>query len=200
MSKRVFDLIVSFALLIIFIPVMLVISALLFWEHGGQVFFVQPRTGKNGAIFNLLKFKTMSDGCRADGTLLPDEYRLTPIGDSLRKTSLDELPQLVNVLKGEMSLVGPRPLLREYLPLYSLEQNKRHKVLPGITGLAQVKGRNNIDWKTKFRYDVWYVGNKNFYLDLKIMILTIKPILKRENIGFQNNVSAEKFTGQGLQS
>ena len=200
MGKRFFDIIVSFGVLIIFIPVMLVISLLLFWTYSGQVFFVQPRTGKNGAIFNLLKFKTMSDVCRADGTLLPDEYRLTHIGASLRKTSLDELPQLINVLKGEMSLVGPRPLLPEYLPLYSLEQNNRHKVLPGITGLAQVKGRNNIDWKTKFRYDVWYVKNNNFYLDLKIMILTIKPILKRENIDFQNNVSTEKFTGQELQS
>ncbi|EPR69953.1 sugar transferase [Cyclobacterium qasimii] len=196
MGKRFFDIVVSFALLLVFIPVMLVIAVLLFWKYKGQVFFIQPRTGKNGVIFNLLKFKTMSDGRMADGTLLADEHRLTPMGASLRKTSLDELPQLINVLKGEMSLVGPRPLLPEYLPLYSLEQKNRHNVLPGITGLAQVKGRNNIDWKTKFKYDVWYVRNRNFFLDLKIMVLTIKPILKRENVDFQNAVSTAKFTGQ----
>ena len=137
----------------------------------------------------------MSDTCSADGHLLADAYRLTPIGSGLRKTSLDELPQLINVIKGEMSLVGPRPLLPEYLPLYSSEQNKRHEVLPGITGLAQVKGRNTIDWNTKFKYDVWYVRNKNFLLDLKILLWTVKPILMRENINFNNTVSAEKFTG-----
>ena len=200
MSKRFFDIIVSFVLLIIFSPVILIISLLLFWNCSGQVFFVQPRTGKDGVIFNLIKFKTMSDSFGLDGTPLSDEDRLTPIGASLRKTSLDELPQLLNVLKGEMSLVGPRPLLPEYLPVYSLEQNKRHMVLPGITGLAQIKGRNNINWITKFKYDVWYVKHKNFYLDLKIMILTIKPIVKRENINFQNNIGSEKFTGQELQS
>ena len=196
MSKQIFDIVVATCLLLFFIPVMLLIGLLLFWKNKGKVFFVQPRTGKNGKLFNLLKFKTMSDGYDTDGTLLSDELRLTPIGTMLRSTSLDELPQLINVLKGEMSLVGPRPLLPEYLPLYSLEQNSRHNVLPGITGLAQVKGRNNIDWKTKFRYDVWYVRNRNFSLDLKIMVLTIKPFLKRENIEFQNNVSTAKFTGQ----
>ena len=195
MTKRLFDLIVSFVLLVFFIPIMLLISVVLFWEYKGKVFFIQKRTGKNGNIFYLLKFKTMSDTCSDDGRLLADEYRLTPIGAGLRKTSLDELPQLINVIKGEMSLVGPRPLLPEYLPLYSSEQNKRHEVLPGITGLAQVKGRNTIDWNTKFKYDVWYVRNKNFLLDLKILLWTVKPILMRENINFNNTVSAERFTG-----
>lgn len=195
MTKRLFDLIVSFVLLVFFLPLLLLISVLLFWEYKGKVFFIQKRAGKNGNIFYLLKFKTMSDTCSDDGRLLADEYRLTPIGAGLRKTSLDELPQLINVIKGEMSLVGPRPLLPEYLPLYSSEQNKRHEVLPGITGLAQVKGRNTIDWNTKFKYDVWYVRNKNFLLDLKILLWTVKPILMRENINFNNTVSAEKFTG-----
>jgi lipopolysaccharide/colanic/teichoic acid biosynthesis glycosyltransferase len=174
---------------------MVVIGAVLFWKFRGKVFFIQQRTGKNGINFNLFKFKTMSDTCHADGTLLSDESRLIPFGRMLRKTSLDELPQLFNVLKGEMSLVGPRPLLPEYLPLYSREQNKRHRVLPGITGLAQIKGRNSLNWYTKFRYDVWYVENKTFWLDLRIMALTVAPMLKRENIDFQNNIGMEKFTG-----
>ena len=195
MRKRLIDLFVSFVLGIISIPFMVLIATVLFWESKGNILFVQQRTGKNGINFNLLKFKTMADTRRADGLLLPDECRLTSFGRVLRRTSLDELPQLFNVLKGEMSLVGPRPLLPEYLPLYSKEQNKRHQVLPGITGLAQVKGRNNLDWRTKFRYDVWYVENRSFWLDLKIMAMTVAPMLKRENIDFQNNVGMEKFTG-----
>ncbi|WP_339903949.1 sugar transferase [uncultured Cyclobacterium sp.] len=198
MGKRIFDLFVSLIILLLFIPVMLVIAVLLLWEFNGKVFFIQSRSGKKGKPFKLLKFKTMRDQKGPNGLPLSDEMRLTPIGAGLRKTSLDELPQLINVLKGEMSLVGPRPLLPEYLPLYSEEQNKRHNVLPGITGLAQVKGRNSIDWPTKFKYDVWYVRNQNFYLDLKIMFLTIKPILYREHIDFQNEVSTEKFTGTQL--
>lgn len=195
MAKRIFDIFVSFVLLLLFMPVMLVIAIMLLWEDRDKVFFIQPRTGRQGKLFNLLKFKTMSDQYDADGLPLADELRLTPFGAALRKTSLDELPQLINVLKGEMSLVGPRPLLPEYIPLYSEEQYRRHDVLPGITGLAQVKGRNSIDWATKFKYDVWYVRNQNFYLDVKIMFLTIKPMLYRENINFQNDVSTEKFTG-----
>jgi lipopolysaccharide/colanic/teichoic acid biosynthesis glycosyltransferase len=195
MQKRLLDLFVSFVLVLIFIPFMVLIATVLFWEFKGNILFVQQRTGKNGMNFNLLKFKTMVDTCGADGLLLPDECRLTSFGRMLRRTSLDELPQLFNVLKGEMSLVGPRPLLPEYLPLYSMEQNKRHQVLPGITGLAQVKGRNSLDWPSKFRYDVWYVENRSFWLDLKIMAMTVVPMLKRENIDFQNNVGMEKFTG-----
>jgi lipopolysaccharide/colanic/teichoic acid biosynthesis glycosyltransferase len=195
MAKRFVDLGFSFALTVILLPVVLIITAILFWEFKGKIFFVQQRTGKNGVIFNLHKFRTMNEACGSDGELLPDHLRLTSFGSMLRKTSLDEVPQLINVMKGEMSLVGPRPLLPEYLPLYSLEQNKRHRVLPGITGLAQVKGRNSLDWPTKFRYDVWYVDNQNFWLDLKIMIKTIAPLLKRENIDAQNRVGMEKFTG-----
>ncbi|MDO6440373.1 sugar transferase [Cyclobacterium sp. 1_MG-2023] len=198
MGKRIFDLFVSFVLLLLFLPLMLLIALLLLWEFKGKVFFIQSRSGKMGKPFKLLKFKTMADQCGPNGLPLADELRLTSIGIALRKTSLDELPQLINVLKGEMSLVGPRPLLPEYLPLYSEEQNKRHEVLPGITGLAQVKGRNSIDWSTKFKYDVWYVRNHNFFLDLKIMFLTIKPLLYRENVDFQNEVSTEKFTGTQL--
>jgi len=195
MSKRIFDLFVSFVLLVFFLPVMLVIALLLLWEYQGNILFIQPRSGKKGKPFKLFKFKTMADHFGKDGLPLPDELRLTPIGRALRNTSLDELPQLINVLKGEMSLVGPRPLLPEYLPLYSEEQSKRHDVLPGITGLAQVRGRNSIDWPTKFKYDVWYVKNQHFLLDLKIMFLTLKPLLFRENIDFQSDVSMKKFTG-----
>lgn len=198
MGKRIFDLSISFVLLLFFIPLMLLIGLLLFWEFKGKVFFIQSRSGKKGKPFKLLKFKTMADQYGSDGLPLADELRLTPMGIALRKTSLDELPQLINVLKGEMSLVGPRPLLPEYLPLYSKEQSKRHDVLPGITGLAQVKGRNSIDWPTKFKYDVWYVKHQSIFLDLKIICMTIKPILYREHIDFQNEVSTEKFTGTQL--
>ena len=195
MVKRLVDVFVSLFLLIVFIPFMVLIAAKLNWEFKSKIFFIQQRTGKNGVQFNLIKFKTMTENCSLDGKLLPDHCRLTSFGKMLRKTSLDELPQLLNVLKGEMSLVGPRPLLPEYLPLYSTEQNKRHQVLPGITGLAQVKGRNSLDWPTKFRYDVWYVENRNFWLDLKIMAMTFAPLIKGENIDAQNHVGMEKFTG-----
>ena len=198
MRKRIFDLFVSLVLLLLFLPLMLLIALLLLWEFKGKIFFIQSRSGKKGKAFKLIKFRTMADQYAQNGLPLADELRLTPIGIALRKSSLDELPQLINVLKGEMSLVGPRPLLPEYLPLYSKEQSKRHDVLPGITGLAQVKGRNSIDWPTKFKYDVWYVRNQSFILDLKIICMTIKPILYREHIDFQNEVSTEKFTGTQL--
>ncbi len=161
----------------------------------GSPFFFQIRPGLHGKLFKIVKFKTMSDEVDEQGVLLPDAERLTTIGLFIRKTSLDELPQLLNVVKGEMSLIGPRPLLPEYLPLYSEEQQKRHNVKPGITGWAQVNGRNAIGWKEKFAFDVWYVNNVCFQLDLKIVFLTIKKVLVKEGISSDSSVTMEKFKG-----
>lgn len=161
----------------------------------GKPFFFQSRPGKNGRLFNIVKFKTMNDRRSNKGELLSDEERLTAIGRFVRKTSLDEIPQLINVIKGEMSLVGPRPLLVEYLSLYSKEQNRRHEVRPGITGWAQVNGRNAISWKQKFEMDVWYVDNLNFCLDLKIILLTIKKVIIKEGVSSNTSVTMEKFNG-----
>jgi lipopolysaccharide/colanic/teichoic acid biosynthesis glycosyltransferase len=158
-------------------------------------FFFQKRPGREEKIFKLIKFKTMTNDIDRDGKLLSDEVRLTKIGIFIRKTSLDEIPQLINVLKGEMSFIGPRPLLVEYLPLYNIEQKKRHKVKPGITGWAQVNGRNAISWEKRFEYDVWYVENMSFLLDLKILFLTLKKVLVSEGINSGTNVTMEKFTG-----
>lgn len=193
--KRPIDIFVSVVGLIILSPVMLVLVVLLCFANRGKPFFIQPRPGKDERIFNLIKFKTMNDRIDKDGNLLPDAVRLTPVGKWVRKTSLDEIPQLVNVLKGDMSLIGPRPLLVEYLPLYSEEQAKRHSVRPGITGWAQVNGRNAISWQKKFVLDVWYTQNLSFSLDLSILIKTIRKVFKSEGISSETSVTMERFMG-----
>lgn len=194
--KRLFDFtVVSFVLLIIW-PILLAITLWLhFANKGAGAFFLQERPGKNGKIFRVIKFKTMTDERDADGNLLPDERRLTKVGKFVRTTSIDELPQLINVLKGDMALIGPRPLLPQYLPLYNKEQARRHDVRPGITGWAQVNGRNAILWIEKFELDVWYVDHYSFLLDLKILFLTIKKVFAREGISSDTSVSMEVFTG-----
>lgn len=194
--KRFFDfLVVSLVLLIIWPFLILLIAGLYFANRGGKVFFFQERPGKNGKIFQVIKFKTMTDERDANGNLLPDDKRLTKIGKFVRSTSLDELPQLINVLKGDMALIGPRPLLHQYLPLYSPEQARRHEVRPGITGWAQVNGRNAISWTKKFELDVWYVDHCSFGLDLKIVFLTVKKVFVREGISSSTSVTMEPFTG-----
>jgi lipopolysaccharide/colanic/teichoic acid biosynthesis glycosyltransferase len=193
--KRFFDFVTSSIAFVLLLPVFLVILILLFFVNKGNPLFFQLRPGKDGKIFKIFKFKTMTDKRDATGDLLPDEVRLTSIGKFVRKTSIDEIPQLLNVIKGEMSLIGPRPLLPEYLPLYSVEQYRRHEVKPGITGWAQVNGRNTIGWQQKFEYDVWYVDHVNFWLDLKIIGLTIKKILIREGISSATSLTMEKFKG-----
>ncbi|MBY0535082.1 MAG: sugar transferase [Chitinophagaceae bacterium] len=193
--KQVLDSTLAFVALIIASPVIFLTIVFLAIANQGKPFFFQRRPGKNGRVFLLVKFKTMNDRKDQDGKLLPDEVRLTRIGAFVRKTSLDELPQLINVLKGDMSLVGPRPLLVEYLPLYTPEQNRRHEVKPGITGWAQVNGRNAISWDQKFTYDVWYVDNISFLLDIKIIFLTIKKVFKSEGISSQGHATMPFFTG-----
>ncbi|MBU2494620.1 MAG: sugar transferase [Bacteroidetes bacterium] len=194
--KRLFDLLISFFVFIITLPLLLVVIFSLFMANSGKVFFVQSRPGKDEKIFNIIKFKTMKENKDVDGNLLPDEKRLTTIGKLIRKLSIDELPQLLNVIKGDMSLIGPRPLLIEYLPLYNEKQKRRHEVKPGITGWAQVNGRNAISWKEKFDLDVWYVDNISFLVDIKIIILTIAKTLKREGINSQGMATAPKFNGK----
>lgn len=193
--KRFIDFSCAFIGLIILSPVFLGITILLVFVNQGTPFFVQARPGRNGKVFHLLKFKTMNDKRDSAGFLLPDDMRMTSIGNVIRKTSLDEIPQLVNVLTGDMSLIGPRPLLVEYLPLYSTEQAKRHQVRPGITGWAQVNGRNQVSWGEKFEMDLWYIKNMSFAVDLKILFLTIKKVLLKEGISSQTSVTMEKFTG-----
>lgn len=173
----------------------MVIVMLLYVANQGKVWFKQDRPGKNGRIFTVIKFKTMSDEVDGQGHLLPDERRLTAIGKFIRNTSLDELPQLFNVLRGEMSFVGPRPLLVEYLPLYNAEQQRRHLVKPGITGWAQVNGRNTVSWPQKFTFDVWYVDHISFLLDIKILLLTVMKVFKAEGISSTTSVTMEKFHG-----
>ena len=182
--------------LLITCPLILLSALLLAVVNKGKVWFIQPRPGKDEKIFKLVKFKTMTDERDAGGQLLPDEKRLTAIGTFIRKTSLDELPQLINVLKGDMSLVGPRPLLVEYLPLYSQAQRRRHSVKPGITGWAQVNGRNAISWPEKFRYDLYYVNHISFWLDVKILLLTFLKVFRAEGINSTSTVTMEKFTGE----
>jgi undecaprenyl phosphate N,N'-diacetylbacillosamine 1-phosphate transferase len=193
--KFLIDFIFSLVVFSISFPILLLVILLLIIANQGKPFFFQLRPGKNGKIFKIIKFKTMNDKKDNEGNLLPDANRLTKIGAFVRKTSLDEIPQLLNVLKGDMSLIGPRPLLPEYLPLYNESQNRRHKVKPGITGWAQVNGRNSISWQQKFEYDTWYVDNMSFVLDCKILFLTIKKVFKREGITAENSVSAETFKG-----
>ncbi|HTM66052.1 MAG TPA: sugar transferase [Flavipsychrobacter sp.] len=193
--KRPLDFIFALAGFIVLSPFFLIVTLLLFIANRGGAFFLQPRPGQNECIFKVIKFKTMNDKRDATGNLLPDSERLTAIGRFVRKTSLDEIPQLLNVVKGDMSLVGPRPLLVEYLPLYNKEQKKRHAVRPGITGWAQVNGRNAISWNQKFEYDVWYVKHLSFALDVKIILLTVAKVFKSEGINSPTSVTMEKFTG-----
>lgn len=193
--KRIFDFSFSLLGLTILSPIFLLVTFFLCLANRGKPFFFQKRPGKNGKIFRIIKFKTMNDRTDSEGNLLSDADRLTPVGKFVRKTSLDEIPQLINVLKGDMSLVGPRPLLPEYLPLYNKEQARRHEVRPGITGWAQVNGRNAISWKQKFEYDVWYVDHLSFWLDLKILLLTIKKVFVREGISQQGQATMEPFRG-----
>ncbi|RKU65855.1 sugar transferase [Parabacteroides sp. AF17-3] len=194
--KGLIDLIFSFLALAILWPILLVVIIWLYFTNkGASVFFLQERPGKDGKIFKVIKFKTMTDDRGVDGNLLPDVERLTKIGRFVRSTSIDELPQLINVLKGDMALIGPRPLLVQYLPLYSKEQTRRHEVRPGITGWAQVNGRNAISWTKKFELDVWYVDHCSFLLDLKILFLTIKKVFVREGISSDTSVTMEPFTG-----
>lgn len=192
--KRAIDLTVSLVLVVILSPVLLLVTILLSAVQG-SAFFTQPRPGKNGRVFYITKFKSMTDEKGPDGELLPDADRLTRIGLFVRKTSLDEIPQLFNVIKGDMSLIGPRPLLVSYLPLYSDEQSKRHQVRPGITGWAQVNGRNAISWKRKLELDVWYVEHLSFMLDVRIVLLTVKKIVLSEGISSETHVTMEHFKG-----
>ena len=193
--KRILDFIAAFFGLLVLSPLVLVVTIGLFIANQGKPFFFQLRPGKNGVIFRIIKFKTMNDRKDLRGDLLPDADRLTKIGIFVRKTSLDEIPQLINVLKGDMSLIGPRPLLPEYLPLYDTIQNRRHEVRPGITGWAQVNGRNAISWNMKFTYDIWYIDQISLLLDAKILFLTLKKVLIREGINTENTATTERFNG-----
>ena len=194
-GKRCFDLAASFSLLILFALPMILIAIIILIRQGRPVLFTQKRPGLGGQAFLVLKFRTMNDSLDFSGAILPDAERLTSLGKWLRRSSLDELPQLINVIKGEMSLVGPRPLLIEYLPLYSAEQARRHEVRPGITGWAQVNGRNALKWEDRFKLDVWYVDNYSFFLDMKILFLTIKKVLVKDGINAKDQATMTKFTG-----
>ena len=194
--KRLIDFIIVFCVLLAIWPILLIITVWLhFANKGAGAFFTQERPGKGGKIFRVIKFKTMTDERDAEGKLLPDEERLTKVGRFVRSTSIDELPQLFNVLKGDMALIGPRPLLPQYLPLYNKVQARRHEVRPGITGWAQCHGRNAISWTKKFELDVWYVDHCSFLLDLKIIFLTVKKVLAREGISSETSATMEPFTG-----
>lgn len=194
--KRLIDFSLVFCALVICFPILFIITLWLhFANKGAGVFFLQNRPGRDGKIFKVIKFKTMTDERDSKGNLLPDEQRLTKVGKFVRSTSIDELPQLINVLKGDMALIGPRPLLPQYLPLYSKEQARRHEVRPGITGWAQVNGRNAISWTKKFELDVWYVDHCSFLLDLKIFLLTIRKVFVREGISSDTSATMEPFTG-----
>lgn len=194
--KRVVDIVVALLVLLCLLPLLVVVMVWLhFANKGTGVFFLQERPGKNAKIFRVIKFKTMTDERDEKGDLLPDEYRLTKVGRFVRSTSIDELPQLVNVLKGDMSLIGPRPLLVQYLSLYSAEQMRRHEVRPGITGWAQCHGRNAISWKQKFEHDVWYVDHISFITDMKVVWETIKVVVKRSDINRKGQATIEPFNG-----
>jgi len=193
--KPLLDFITALFGLLLLCPIFIIVTILLFITNSGKPFFFQKRPGKNEGLFKIIKFKTMNDATDVNGNLLPDEKRLTAVGKFVRKTSLDEIPQLLNVLKGDMSLVGPRPLLPEYLPLYNSEQKKRHQVKPGITGWAQVNGRNAISWEDKFRLDVEYVKNQSLALDLKILFLTVKKVFVSEGINQEGQATTSYFKG-----
>lgn len=193
--KRLIDLILGFTAFLLLSPLFILVAVLLAIDNGGTPFFFQKRPGKNGVIFSVIKFKTMNDKRDEKGELLPDDQRLTKLGLFVRKTSLDEIPQLLNVILGHMSLIGPRPLLVEYLPLYSVTQLRRHEMRPGITGWAQVNGRNLVDWPLRFEMDVWYVDNVSFLLDMKILFMTVAKVFKSEGVSSENFVTMEKFKG-----
>jgi undecaprenyl phosphate N,N'-diacetylbacillosamine 1-phosphate transferase len=193
--KPFFDKATAFVVLIVASPLLVISIILLWFANKGNIWFLQERPGKNGKIFRVFKFKTMTDERDAQGNLLPDDKRLTAVGKFVRKTSLDELPQMINVLKGDMSIVGPRPLLVEYLPLYNHQQRRRHEVKPGITGWAQINGRNALDWPERFACDVWYVDHISFALDIKILFLTVVKVFKAEGVSSGTSVTMEKFRG-----
>jgi len=197
MLKRVFDVVASATAMVLLSPVIAIIAWQISRKMGSPVLFRQVRPGLNGKPFEMVKFRTMKDAIDAAGNPLPDSERLTPFGQFLRSSSLDELPELWNVLKGDMSLVGPRPLLMEYLPLYSSEQYRRHEARPGVTGWAQVNGRNTVSWEEKFKLDVWYVDNQSLWLDIKILFLTVKKVLVRDGISADGEATMSKFTGNG---
>ncbi|MGV8842870.1 MAG: sugar transferase [Pseudomonas sp.] len=196
MIKRLFDIVASFCGLLLLAPVIAIVAWQIRRKLGSPVLFRQIRPGLNGQPFEMIKFRTMRDAMDASGNPLPDSERMTPFGSFLRSSSLDELPELWNVLKGDMSLVGPRPLLMEYLPLYSPEQYRRHEVRPGVTGWAQINGRNALSWDEKFKLDVWYINNHTLWLDLKIILQTIKKVLVRDGISAEGEVTMTKFTGR----
>ena len=193
--KRIFDFTASLCGLILLSPILIVVALLIRLNLGSPIFFTQDRVGKHNKVFKMIKFRSMKDGVDKNGNLLPDEMRLTKFGKILRSTSLDELPELINVLKGDMSLIGPRPLLVDYLPLYNENQIRRHNVLPGLTGWAQINGRNSLSWNEKFNLDIWYVDNWSLTLDIKILFLTIYKVFKREGISQDGNVTMERFNG-----
>jgi undecaprenyl phosphate N,N'-diacetylbacillosamine 1-phosphate transferase len=193
--KRFFDVAIALIALVIFSPLLFLVFLLLLISNQGNPFFFQKRPGLNGEIFKVIKFKTMNEKKDTHGNLLPDAKRLTKLGIFLRKTSFDEVPQVINILKGDMSIIGPRPLLPEYLPLYNKTQKKRHNVKPGITGWAQINGRNAISWKKKFEYDVWYVENRSFLLDVKIFFKTFFKVLKSEGVNKEGEITTTKFKG-----
>jgi undecaprenyl phosphate N,N'-diacetylbacillosamine 1-phosphate transferase len=195
--KRLFDALLSaLFLIIVLVPLIILTILLLIFNKGAGAFFTQVRTGKNAKLFKIVKFKTMTDERDSNGKLLPDEKRMTPIGKFVRSTSLDELPQLLNVLIGDMSLIGPRPLLEKYIPLYSKEQFRRHEVRPGITGWAQVNGRNNISWTKKFELDIWYVENQSLLLDIKILWMTLMKVINRKDITSEDPITFQPFNGK----
>ncbi|KAB7664461.1 sugar transferase [Plesiomonas shigelloides] len=197
--KRFFDILVSFFALVIFSPILVFVAWKIRKNLGSPVLFRQTRPGLNGTPFEMVKFRTMRDAVDANGNPLPDADRMTVFGNKLRNSSLDELPELWNVLKGDMSLVGPRPLLMQYLPLYNQEQARRHEVRPGVTGWAQINGRNAISWEDKFKLDIWYIDNRSFWLDLKILLLTAKKVFIREGISASDHVTIAPFTGKESQ-
>ncbi|WP_420388665.1 sugar transferase [Roseivirga sp.] len=198
--KRLIDLILSLILFLLSSPLFIIVSILLFFSNSGSPYFLQRRPGKRGRMFSIFKFKTMNDSRDEFGELLPDKDRITVVGKYVRSLSLDEIPQILNVILGQMSLVGPRPLLEEYLPLYTESQRRRHEVKPGITGWAQVNGRNNLDWETKFDLDIWYVDNLSFMLDLKILWLTLIKVVKSEGINKYGEIGMTKFSGSKAKS
>ncbi|WP_439841693.1 sugar transferase [Aeromonas taiwanensis] len=194
--KRLFDMVTSFCALLLFSPIIALVAWKIRKNLGSPVLFRQTRPGLNGRPFEMVKFRTMKDAADVQGNILPDAERMTPLGNKLRSSSLDELPELWNVLKGDMSLVGPRPLLMQYLPLYNKDQARRHEVRPGVTGWAQINGRNAISWEDKFKLDVWYVDNRSFWLDCKILILTVRKVLMKDGISASDHVTMPEFDGR----